>query len=132
MVAELEKHLVARGLKLIEPAVGAALAYKLKGEPHVALAICGDGATSNGRWHESLNWSAIARLPVVWIVNNNRYAYSTPNELEFPVPTVAERAAAYKMPGVRVDGADVLAVEKLGQHVLVAGRRDHDQLIRTR
>jgi TPP-dependent pyruvate/acetoin dehydrogenase alpha subunit len=92
-------------------AVGAAWAYKRRGEPHVAMAICGDGATSNGRWHESLNWSAIARLPVVWVVNNNRYAYSTPNELEFPVPTIAERAAAYAMPGVRVDGTDVLAVE---------------------
>jgi len=85
-------------------AVGAAWAYQRRGEPHVAMAICGDGATSNGRWHESLNWSAIYRLPVVWVVNNNLYAYSTPNELEFPVPTIAERAAAYGMPGVRVDG----------------------------
>jgi TPP-dependent pyruvate/acetoin dehydrogenase alpha subunit len=75
------------------------------------MAICGDGATSNGRWHESLNWSAISKLPVVWVVNNNLYAYSTPNALEFPVPTIAERAAAYGMPGVRVDGSDVLEVE---------------------
>ena len=52
-------------------ACGAALAYKRRGEPHVALAICGDGSTSNGRWHESLNMSAIAQLPVVWVVNNN-------------------------------------------------------------
>ena len=74
------------------------------------MAICGDGATSNGRWHESLNVSAIHRLPVVWVVNNNLYAYSTPNDLEFPVPTVAERAQAYGMPGVRVDGANVLEV----------------------
>ena len=80
-------------------AVGAAWAYKLRGEPHVAIAICGDGATSNGRWHECLNWSAIFALPVVWVVNNNLYAYSTPNELEFPVPTIAERGEAYGMPG---------------------------------
>jgi TPP-dependent pyruvate/acetoin dehydrogenase alpha subunit len=91
-------------------AVGAALAYKLGGRDTVALAICGDGATSNGRWHEAINTSAVHRLPVVWVVNNNRFAYSTPNELEFAVPTIAERAAAYGIPGVRVSGGDVLAV----------------------
>ena len=69
------------------------------------MAICGDGATSNGRWHECLNVSAIWELPVIWVVNNNQFAYSTPNKLEFPVPTIAERADAYAMPGVRVDGA---------------------------
>jgi pyruvate dehydrogenase E1 component alpha subunit len=81
-----------------------------RGEPRVAMAICGDGATSNGRWHEALNVSAIFELPVVWVVNNNQYAYSAPNPLEFPVPTIAERAQAYRMPGVRVDGANVLDV----------------------
>jgi len=91
-------------------ACGAALAYKRRDEPRVAMAICGDGATSNGRWHEALNVSAIYELPVVWVVNNNQYAYSAPNPLEFPVPTVAERAPAYGMPGVRVDGANVLDV----------------------
>ena len=88
-------------------ACGAALAYKRSGDRRVALAICGDGATSNGRWHEALNWSAVHQLPVVWVVNNNQYAYSTPNPLEFHVPTIAERAVAYGMPGVRVDGGDV-------------------------
>ncbi|HYG72941.1 MAG TPA: thiamine pyrophosphate-dependent dehydrogenase E1 component subunit alpha [Actinomycetota bacterium] len=91
-------------------ACGAALAYQRRGEPRVAMAICGDGSTSNGRWHEALNTSAIFRLPVVWVVNNNQYAYSTPNTLEFPIPTIAERADAYGMPGVRVDGANVLEV----------------------
>jgi pyruvate dehydrogenase E1 component alpha subunit len=91
-------------------AAGAALAYKLRREPRVAMAICGDGATSNGRWHESLNVSAIHQLPVVWVVNNNQFAYSTPNSLEFSVPTIAERAAAYGMRGVRVDGSNVLEV----------------------
>jgi TPP-dependent pyruvate/acetoin dehydrogenase alpha subunit len=91
-------------------ACGAALAYKRRGEPRVAMAICGDGATSNGRWHEALNVSGIYELPVVWVVNNNLYAYSAPNPLEVPVPTVAERAGAYRMPGVRVDGANVLDV----------------------
>jgi TPP-dependent pyruvate/acetoin dehydrogenase alpha subunit len=92
------------------PAAGAALAYKLAGDGRVAMAICGDGSTSNGRWHEAINTSAIHRLPVVWVVNNNQFAYSTPNQLEFAVPTIAERAAAYGIPGVRVDGGEVLEV----------------------
>ena len=91
-------------------ACGAALAYKRRGEQRVAMAICGEGATSNGRWHEALNVSGVMRLPVVWVVNNNQWAYSTPNEAEVAVPTVAERGAAYGMPGARVDGADVLEV----------------------
>jgi TPP-dependent pyruvate/acetoin dehydrogenase alpha subunit len=91
-------------------ACGAALAYKRKGDRRVAMAICGDGSTSNGRWHEALNWSAVHQLPVVWVVNNNQYAYSTPNPLEFHVPTIAERAVAYGMPGVRVDGGNVMEV----------------------
>jgi TPP-dependent pyruvate/acetoin dehydrogenase alpha subunit len=91
-------------------ACGAALAYQRRGEDHVAMAICGDGSTSNGRWHEALNVSTIYRLPVVWVVNNNQYAYSAPNKLEFAIPTIAERASAYGMPGVRVDGANVLEV----------------------
>lgn len=91
-------------------ACGAALAYKRRGDRRVAMAICGDGSTSNGRWHEALNWSAVHQLPVVWVVNNNQFAYSTPNPLEFHVPTIAERAGAYGMPGVRVDGGNVLEV----------------------
>ncbi len=91
-------------------AVGAAWAYQRRGDGRVALAICGDGATSNGRWHEAINTSAIHRLPVVWVVNNNQFAYSTPNRLEFTVPTIAERSAAYGIPGIRVDGGQVLEV----------------------
>jgi TPP-dependent pyruvate/acetoin dehydrogenase alpha subunit len=103
-------------------ACGAALAYKRRGEDRVAMAICGDGATSNGRWHEALNTSAIFQLPVVWVVNNNRYAYSTPNELEVPTPTIAERADAYGMPGVRVDGQDVLEVYRVAHEAVERAR----------
>ncbi len=103
-------------------ACGAALAYKRLGEPRVAMAICGDGATSNGRWHEALNVSAIYQLPVVWVVNNNGYAYSTPNELEVPTPTIAERADAYGMPGVRVDGQDVLEVYRVTHEAVERAR----------
>ena len=103
-------------------ACGAALAYQRRGEDRVALAICGDGATSNGRWHEALNTSAIFQLPVVWIVNNNQYAYSTPNALEFAIPTIAERAAAYGMPGVRIDGQDVLDVYRVAHEAVERAR----------
>jgi TPP-dependent pyruvate/acetoin dehydrogenase alpha subunit len=103
-------------------ACGAALAYQRRGEPRVALAICGDGATSNGRWHEALNVSGIYRLPVVWVVNNNLYAYSTPNRLEFPVPTIAERASAYGMPGVRIDAQDVLDVYRAAHEAVERAR----------
>jgi pyruvate dehydrogenase E1 component alpha subunit len=103
-------------------ACGAALAYLRRGEPRVAMAICGDGSTSNGRWHEALNTSAIFRLPVVWVVNNNQYAYSTPNRLEFPVPTIAERASAYGMPGLRVDGANLLEVYAVAHEAVERAR----------
>jgi TPP-dependent pyruvate/acetoin dehydrogenase alpha subunit len=103
-------------------ACGAALAYQRRGEDRVALAICGDGATSNGRWHEALNTSAIFQLPVVWIVNNNQYAYSTPNALEFAIPTIAERAAAYGMPGVRIDGQDLLDVYRVAHEAVERAR----------
>jgi pyruvate dehydrogenase E1 component alpha subunit len=103
-------------------ACGAALAYKHRGEPRVAMAICGDGATSNGRWHEALNASAVFGLPVVWVVNNNQFAYSTPNPLEFAVPTIAERAEAYGMPGVRVDAQDVLEVYRVAHEAVERAR----------
>jgi TPP-dependent pyruvate/acetoin dehydrogenase alpha subunit len=103
-------------------ACGAALAYKLRGEPRVAMAICGDGATSNGRWHESLNMSSIHKLPVVWVVNNNLFAYSTPNPLEFPVGSIADRAGAYSIPGIRVEGQDVLDVYEAAREAVERAR----------
>src|SRR5439155_478371 len=98
-------------------------AYQRAGSGHIAMAICGDGATSNGRWHEALNTSAVFRLPVVWVVNNNQFAYSTPNAKEFAVPTIAERGAAYGMPGVRVDGTDVLEVYGVAREAVERARR---------
>jgi TPP-dependent pyruvate/acetoin dehydrogenase alpha subunit len=89
---------------------GVGLAFKMRGEKRVAVGMCGEGATSNGRWHESLNFSAIHKLPVVWLVNNNQWAYSTPNSLEFPIERVSDRGPAYGMPGKYVDGTDVLEV----------------------
>ena len=91
---------------------GVGLAFKMRGEKRVAVGMCGEGATSNGRWHESLNFSAIHKLPVVWLVNNNQWAYSTPNTLEFPIERVSDRGPAYGMPGEHVDGTEVLQVHR--------------------
>jgi TPP-dependent pyruvate/acetoin dehydrogenase alpha subunit len=90
-------------------AVGLALAAKLSGEPRVALTWCGDGASSRGDFHEALNWAGVQKLGVIFILENNQYAYSTPVAHQFPVDLV-ERAAAYGMPGVKVDGNDAEAM----------------------
>ena len=103
-------------------ACGAALAYKRRSEHRVAMAICGDGATSNGRWHEALNVSAVYKLPVVWVVNNNQWAYSTPNTIEFPVGSIADRGGEYSMPGVRVDAQDVLDVYEAAHEAVERAR----------
>ena len=90
-------------------ATGLALAFKLRGEPRVAMTFFGEGSTANGQWHEAMNFAGVHRLPVVFLLENNRFAYSTPQELEFAVDPV-ERAAGYGFPGVSVDGNDVEAV----------------------
>ncbi|MBX5464441.1 MAG: thiamine pyrophosphate-dependent dehydrogenase E1 component subunit alpha [Clostridia bacterium] len=94
----------------IPQAVGTALASKLRGEDAVTYVSFGDGTTAEGDFHEGLNFAAIHRLPVVFFCENNQYAISEPLEKEMAVPRVADRAAAYGMPGASVDGNDVLAV----------------------
>ncbi|HHW09236.1 MAG TPA: thiamine pyrophosphate-dependent dehydrogenase E1 component subunit alpha [Firmicutes bacterium] len=91
-------------------AVGCALAARLSGEEALAWVSFGDGAVSKGDFHEALNFAAIYRLPVIFFCENNQYAISTPFRLQSPVPRVADRAAAYGIPGITVDGNDVLAV----------------------
>jgi TPP-dependent pyruvate/acetoin dehydrogenase alpha subunit len=88
---------------------GMALAFKMRGEPRVALTYFGEGSSANGQWHEAMNFAGVHRLPIVFILENNQFAYSTPNELEFAVDPV-ERAHTYGFPGVTVDGNDVEAV----------------------
>ena len=90
-------------------ATGMALAFKMRREPRVAMTFFGEGSTANGQWHEAMNFAGIHRLPVVFVLENNQFAYSTPNELEFAVDPV-ERAQTYGFPGVNVDGNDVEAV----------------------
>jgi TPP-dependent pyruvate/acetoin dehydrogenase alpha subunit len=90
-------------------ATGMAMAFKMRQEPRIAMTFFGEGSTANGQWHEAMNWAGIHQLPVVFVLENNGFAYSTPNELEFAVDPV-ERAATYGFPGVSVDGNDVEAV----------------------
>jgi len=94
----------------IPVAAGAALTFKQRGLNHVAMAYIGDGATNTGDFHEGLNFAATLRLPLVLIVENNQFAYSTPLEKSFAISQITERAAAYGIPGVRVDGNAVMAV----------------------
>jgi TPP-dependent pyruvate/acetoin dehydrogenase alpha subunit len=90
-------------------AVGLAMAFRMRGERRCALSFFGDGATSRGDWHEAMNWAALDRLPVVFVLENNQLAYSTPAARQFAVDPI-ERAAAYGIASERVDGNDVEAV----------------------
>ena len=98
---------VAGGMPL---AVGAAMAVRLKGESDVVVSFCSDGAAANGALHESLNLAAIYHLPVVFVLENNHYAVSTPIRDTALIEDLADRAAGYGMPGLTVDGNDAVAV----------------------
>jgi pyruvate dehydrogenase E1 component alpha subunit len=91
-------------------AAGAALAYRLRGEDRVVACFFGDGATNEGAFHEAVNLAAIWKLPVVFICENNKYGMSFSTEKSMAVANVADRAAAYGIPGVTVDGNDIEAV----------------------
>jgi TPP-dependent pyruvate/acetoin dehydrogenase alpha subunit len=90
-------------------ATGMAMAFKLRGEQRCALTWFGDGSTSRGDFHEAMNWAGVQKLPVIFILENNQYAYSTPVDKQFAVDPV-QRAEAYGFVGVTVDGNDVEAM----------------------
>jgi 2-oxoisovalerate dehydrogenase E1 component alpha subunit len=90
-------------------AVGAAYAIKYRGEKRAVLTTCGDGATSEGEWHEAMNFAAVHRLPVVFLIENNEWAISTPLSKQMAQPDIYKRAEGYGMPGVVVDGMDPIA-----------------------
>src|SRR3954454_23033320 len=90
-------------------ATGLAMAFKLRGEKRCALTWFGDGSTSRGDFHEAMNWAGVQKLPIVFVLENNQYAYSTPLDQQFAVDPV-ERAAAYGFPGVKADGNDCEAM----------------------
>jgi pyruvate dehydrogenase E1 component alpha subunit len=91
-------------------ATGMALAFRMKKEPRVAVCFMGDGAVNEGAFHEGVNMGAIWLLPVVYVIENNRYSASTPIAETVRLKNLADRAAGYGIPGVTVDGNDVMAV----------------------
>ena len=114
-MGELSRHVIPFVSMLADNvpiATGIALAFKIRGEDRIVLCYFGDGASSRGDWHEGMNLAAVNKLPVVFICNNNQYAYSTPLELQMAVRNVADRAIAYGIPRESIDGNDVIAVHR--------------------
>jgi len=103
-------------------AAGYAWGAKLKGQSACAIAYFGDGATSEGAFHEGANFAAVMRAPVVLLCNNNQWAISTPLDAQTRAESLAEKAVGYGMPGVRVDGGDVLAVYEATSEALTRAR----------
>lgn len=111
-------------------AVGAALSAKQLGKDFVTVCFFGDGANNEGAFHEALNIAAVWKLPVVFVCENNKYGMSTSTERSTAVKTIAERAVAYSMPGVTVDGNDLSAVaEAVGEAVARARAGEGPSLV---
>jgi acetoin:2,6-dichlorophenolindophenol oxidoreductase subunit alpha len=102
--------------------VGAALAFKMRGEPRVAVAFFGDGATNIGTFHEALNLAQLWTVPALFVCENNGYAESTPARQQLPIEDLTKRAEAYGMAAVKVDGQDVEAVYKATQKAVKHAR----------
>ncbi|MGQ9502350.1 MAG: thiamine pyrophosphate-dependent dehydrogenase E1 component subunit alpha [Anaerolineae bacterium] len=104
-------------------AVGAALAFKLRGEDRVAVPFTGDAGCNTGNWHEGLNMASIWDLPVVFVLENNQYGVSTHITYSCKIKDLSLRAQSYGIPGVRVDGFDVLAVYQAAKEAVERARR---------
>jgi len=111
--------IVGAGLPI---AAGAAVAAQLDGDDGVAVAFFGDGATGEGPFHESLNISALLKLPVIWVCENNQYAAETPVGSGLAARDVADLGAGYGIPGQAVDGNDVLGVYAAAQEAVARAR----------
>src|SRR3954451_12995332 len=103
-------------------AAGLAWGKKLRGESGVAMAFFGDGATSEGAFHEGVNLAAVMNAPAVFVCNNNQWAISTPIEAQTRAESLADKAIGYGIPGVRVDGLDVLAVHRAAREAVDRAR----------
>jgi acetoin:2,6-dichlorophenolindophenol oxidoreductase subunit alpha len=101
---------------------GAALAFKLRGEARVAVAFFGDGATNIGTFHEALNLAQLWQVPAVFVLEDNRWAESTPESQHSPIPDLSERAKAFGMKVMKVDGQDVEEVHKVASRALKYAR----------
>jgi pyruvate dehydrogenase E1 component alpha subunit len=107
---------------ILPVATGVALAFQLRREPRVAISWCGDGAAARGDAHESMNLAGVRGLPIVYVIDNNQYAYSTPNRLSFAGESLAARGPAYGFEGIVVDGTDVLTVRREAQRAIEKAR----------
>jgi acetoin:2,6-dichlorophenolindophenol oxidoreductase subunit alpha len=124
-----ETSIVGSGLPV---AAGAALGSKMQGTDRVTLCFFGDGASNEGTFHESLNLAAVWTLPVVYVCENNGYGELSAARLVVSVPDVSARAASYGIPGVTVDGQDVIAVyEAVSEAVARARRGEGPSLVET-
>ncbi|WP_127502581.1 thiamine pyrophosphate-dependent dehydrogenase E1 component subunit alpha [Actinoplanes solisilvae] len=111
-------------------AVGVAHAARLRGESTVVMALCGDGGTSEGDFHEALNFAAVLRAPVVFLIQNNEYAISVPLARQTAAPSLAHKGVGYGIPGERVDGNDIAALlSVLGEAVARARDGGGPQLV---
>ena len=104
-------------------ATGAALSAKLRGTKQVVACFFGEGATNEGAFHEGINLAAVWHLPVIFICENNLYAFSTPAKATMLVKNVSDRAVAYGIPGLSIDGNDVLKVYEVAQEAIERARR---------
>ena len=104
-------------------ATGMALAFKMRKERRVAVCFMGDGATNEGAFHEAVNMGAIWDLPVVYVVENNLYGASMPVGMAMKTKTISERARAYGIPGVTIDGNDLLAVYRTAKQAIDRARK---------
>jgi pyruvate dehydrogenase E1 component alpha subunit len=107
---------------MLPVAVGCALAFRIREENRVAVGWYGEGASARGDAHEAMNLAGVRQLPVVFVCDNNQWAYSTPTHLEYACEHLADRAQAYGFDGVVVDGTDVLAVYRETQSAIEKAR----------
>ena len=122
-MAELGLHTMVSHLPAMLPvATGMALAFKIRGDRRVAVGWFGEGSAGRGDAHEAMNFAGVRQLPMVFVCDNNQWAYSTPTYLSFPVEHIADRAAAYGFEGVVVDGTDVLAVYREARRAIEKAR----------
>ncbi|MDP9267296.1 MAG: thiamine pyrophosphate-dependent dehydrogenase E1 component subunit alpha [Acidobacteriota bacterium] len=101
---------------------GVALAFQLEKKPNIVVALSGDGSTSLGFWHEALNFAGVRKLPIVYIVENNRYAESVNIKYQTAVEDLSVKATAYGFPGITVDGNDVVAVYRVAREAIRRAR----------
>lgn len=101
---------------------GIALAFKMRREPNVVVALSGDGSTSLGFWHEAMNFAGVQKLPMVFVVINNLYAESVPLHLQTAVTDISLKAQGYGIPGVSVDGNDVVSVYQAAREAIARAR----------